>query len=173
MIESPADRKVVVRYADKFCRLNEGFTRAKVDLRNCDGPAADYESLYVRFQDGWTPKEAIVDAVCQNSSPTGGRRRESPPLSNNVRVCKHKVETSKSGERRADPSRFNVTTASYSERIRMAKKVEQDKGPSQPPKKVMPQFDPQQRKSFSRLRSRIPEHLRMIQSGLDKAAWQP
>ena len=36
MIESPADRKVVVRYADKSCRLSEGFTWVKVDLRYCD-----------------------------------------------------------------------------------------------------------------------------------------
>ena len=52
--------------------------------------------------------------VVINSSPTGGRLREPPLLSNDVRVCKHKVETSKYGECRGDPSRFNVTTASYS-----------------------------------------------------------
>ena len=37
----------------------------------------------------------------------------------------------------------------------------------------MTQLDPQRQKSFSRLRSRIPKHLRMMRFGLDKAAWQP
>ena len=40
-IESPADCKVVVRYADKYCMLSEGCTWAKVELRNCDGSTAD------------------------------------------------------------------------------------------------------------------------------------
>ena len=42
-----------------------------------------------------------------------GWLRASPPLSNNVRVWKHKVEVDKSGERRGDPSRCNVLRASY------------------------------------------------------------
>ena len=54
-----------------------------------------------------------------------------------------------------------------------AKITEWDKGPPQPPQNVMTQLDPQQRKSFSKLWSRIPDHLRMIQFGLDEAAWQP
>ena len=62
MIESPADCKVIVRHARKSCMLSEGFTWVKVELRNCDGSAADTGSYYVRFQDGWTPSEAIVDA---------------------------------------------------------------------------------------------------------------
>ena len=62
MIESPADCKVVVRHADKSCMLSEGYTWVKAELRNCDGSAADPGSYYVRFQDGWTPNEAIVDA---------------------------------------------------------------------------------------------------------------
>ena len=37
----------------------------------------------------------------------------------------------------------------------------------------MAQLDPQQRQSISRLWSRIPEHLRIIRFGLDKATWQP
>ena len=62
MIESLAGCKVVVRYADKACMFSEGFTWAKVELRKCDGSAADSGSYYVRFQDGWTPRETIVDA---------------------------------------------------------------------------------------------------------------
>ena len=62
----------------------------------------------------WTPKEAIVDA---GSSEVPLQWAEGitalPPLSN-VSVCKHKVE--KPGEGRGDPSRFNVITASYSDR---------------------------------------------------------
>ena len=41
MIESPADCKVVVRYADKYCMLSEGCTWAKVEPRNCDGSTVD------------------------------------------------------------------------------------------------------------------------------------
>ena len=41
MIESPADCKVVVRYADKSCVLREGCTWATAELRNCDGSTAD------------------------------------------------------------------------------------------------------------------------------------
>ena len=51
-----------MRHADKSCMLSEGFTWVKVELRNCDGSAADPGLYYVRFQDGWTPSEAIVDA---------------------------------------------------------------------------------------------------------------
>ena len=54
----------------------------------------------------------------RNSSPMDGRLRPSPPLSNNDRVCKRNVETSKSGECRGDTPRFNVTTASYRQWIR-------------------------------------------------------
>ena len=60
-----ADCKVVVRHADKSCMLSEGFTWVKVELRNCDGSAADPGSYYVRFQDGWTPSEAIVDGLSE------------------------------------------------------------------------------------------------------------
>ena len=69
MIESPANYKVVVRYADKSCMLSEGFTWAKIELRSCDGSAADSELYYVRFQDEWSPTEATVRA--KNSSSTG------------------------------------------------------------------------------------------------------
>ena len=62
MIESPVDCKAVVRHADKSCMLSEEFTWVKVELRICDGSAADPESYYVRFQDEWTPNEAIMDA---------------------------------------------------------------------------------------------------------------
>ena len=41
MIESLADCKVVVRYADTSCVLSERSTWAKVELRNCDGSTAD------------------------------------------------------------------------------------------------------------------------------------
>ena len=41
MIESLADCKVGVRYADKSCVLREGCTWAKAELRNCDGSTAD------------------------------------------------------------------------------------------------------------------------------------
>ena len=60
-----ADCKVVVRHADKSCMPSEGFTWVKVELRNCDGSAADPGSYYVRFQDGWTPSEAIVDGLSE------------------------------------------------------------------------------------------------------------
>ena len=60
-----ADCKVVVRHADKSCMPSEGFTWVKVELRNCDGSAADTGSYYVRFQDGWTPSEAIVDGLSE------------------------------------------------------------------------------------------------------------
>ena len=62
MIEGPANCKAVVRHADKSCMLSEGITWVKVELRNCDGSAADPGSYDVRLQDEWTPKEAIVDA---------------------------------------------------------------------------------------------------------------
>ena len=62
MIKSPTGCKVDVRHADKSCMLSEGFTLVKGELRNCGGSAADPGSYYVRFQDGWTPKKAIVDA---------------------------------------------------------------------------------------------------------------
>ena len=55
----------------------------------------------------------------------------------------------------------------------MVVKTERDKDPPQPPQNVISQRNPQQQKSFSRLWLRIPEHLRMIPFGLDKAAWQP
>ena len=56
----------------------------------------------------------------------------------------------------------------------MTKKIQLDKGLPQPPQNIMTQLDSQQqRTSFSRLWSRISEHLRMIRFGLDKAAWQP
>ena len=46
-IKSPADCKVVVSRADKFCMLSEGFTWMKVELRICDGSTADPGSYYV------------------------------------------------------------------------------------------------------------------------------
>ena len=112
----------------------------------------------------------------RRSCPVGGRFRTPPPLSSYVRVYKHKVKTSQSGERRGDLSRFIVTTSTEDKNISdttsMTKKSEQDKGPPQTPQNVMTQLDPQQQKSYSRLWSRIPEHLRIIWFGLDKAAWQ-
>ena len=62
MIESSADCKVAVKYADKSCELSEGCTWAKVEFRNGDGSVADPGLYYVRFEDGWTPKEVVVDA---------------------------------------------------------------------------------------------------------------
>ena len=114
MIEGPTDCKVVVSHADKSSMPSEGFTWAN-ELRNYDGSATDPGSYCVRFQDGWTPKEAIVDAGSSEVPLQWVEGiRTLPPFSNNVRVYKHKVK--KPADRRGDPSRFNVTTASYSDR---------------------------------------------------------
>ena len=76
MIESPAHRKVVLRHAGKSCMPSEGFTWAKVKLRNFDGPAADPGLHDVRFQEGWTSKDAILDVVCQKLL-SNGRKAQS------------------------------------------------------------------------------------------------
>ena len=81
----------------------------------------------------------------------GVRLRTSPPLSSHVRVCKHKIETSKFSEHRGEPSRLNVTTAGFSDRRKrtsdttpMVTETERDTDPPQPPQSVISQLDPQQ-----------------------------
>ena len=137
----PPDRKIAVRYADKSCMLSKGLTWAKVELRICDASGADFGSYYVGWQDEWSPTEAINGRwLVIYSSPTGGWLRASPPR------CKYKVEKSEYGERRRDSSRFDITTASYSDRIG---------GPATP---------------LAWLRRLT---VRMIRFGIDKVAWQP
>ena len=181
MIESPVDCKVVVRHADKSCMLNEGFTWVKVELRNCDGSAADPGSYYVRFQDGWTPSEAIVDAGLSEiplqwaeGSEHHLRSQATLGYANKRLKQVNLVNAEVIPQDSTSPQQATLTKGKKtSDTIPMVMKTERDKDPPQPPQNVMPQLDPQQQKSFSRLWSRIPKHLRMIRFGLDKAAWQP
>ena len=159
--------------------LSEGFKWAKVELRNCDGSAADSGSYYVRFHDGWTPKEAIVYAGLSEISLQWAEGSEHHLRSQttlgyastrlrrvnlvNAVVIPQDSTSPQQGTLRKDNKTSDATSK--------AKKTEQDKGPPQPPQNVMTQLDPQQRKYSSKFWSRIPEHLRMIRFGLDKAAW--
>ena len=181
MIESPANCKVVVRHADKCCMLSEGFTWVRAELRNCDGSAADPGSYYVRFQDGWTPSEAIVDAglseiPLQWAEGSEHHLRSQATLGYaNTRLKQvNLVNAEVIPQDSTSPQQATLTEGRRtSNTTPMVMKTERDKDPPQPPHIVMSQLDPQQQKSFSRLWSRIPEHLRMIRFGLDKAAWQP
>ena len=158
--------------------LGEGFTWAKVEVRNCGGLAADPGSYYVRFQDGWTPKEAIVDAglseiPLQWAEGSEHHLRSQTTLgyaSTRLRqvnlVNAEVIPPDLTSPQQATLTKYKKTSDTTS----MAEKPEQDEGPPQSPQNVMTQLDPQQRESFSRLhRLRIPEHLRMIRFGLDKA----
>ena len=97
--------------------LSEGFTWVRVELRNCDGSAADPGSYYVRFQDGWTPSEAIVDAglseiPLQWAEGSAHHLRSQATLGYaNTRLKQVNLVNG-----RGDPSRFNATTAGYPDR---------------------------------------------------------
>ena len=152
MIESPADCKVVVMYADKSCMLSEGFTWAKVELSCCDESAADLGSHYVLFQDGWIPKEAIVDAgLSENhlhwtegsehhlrSQTTLGYASTWLRRVNlvNATTVIPQDSTSLQQATLTKDKKTSVTTP-------MAKKNKLDKGRPQPPQNVMTQLDPQ------------------------------
>ena len=141
MIESPADRKVIVRHADKSCMLSEGFTWVKVELRNCDGSAADPRSYYVRLQDEWTPKEAIVDAGlsevplqwAEGSEHHLRSQTASGYASTSLRqvnlVNAEVIPQDSTSPQQATLTKDKKTSGTTS----MAKKSEQDKGPPQPP----------------------------------------
>ena len=160
--------------------LSEGFTRVKVELRNCDGSAANPGLYYVRFQAGWTPKEAIVDAGLSEIPLQWAEGSEHHPHSqttlgyaSTILRQVNLVNAEVIPQYSTSPQHATLTKdKKTSDTTSMAKKSEQDKGPPQPSQNLMTQLDPEQRKSFSRLWSRIPEHLRVIRFGLDKVAWQ-
>ena len=170
MMESPADCKVVVRHADKSSMLSEGFTWVKVELRNCDGSAADPGSCYIRFQDGWTPSEAIVDAGLSGVPLQWAKGSEHHLRSQatlgyaNTRLKQvNLVNAEVIPQGSTSPQQATLTKGRKpSNTTPMVMKTERDKGPPHPPQNVMTQLDPQQQKSFSRLWSRIPKHLQMI-----------
>ena len=114
MIESLADCKVVVRYADKACMLSEKFTWANQKMRWVSRRPRIVLCVIPRWMD--SKRDNSGRWFVRDSPPIGARLRASPQLSKNVRVCKHKVETNQSGERRGDPSRFNITTASSTDK---------------------------------------------------------
>ena len=161
--------------------LSEGFTWVRVELRNCDGSAADPGSYYVRFQDGWTPSEAIVDAglseiPLQWAEGSAHHLRSQATLGYaNTRLKQvNLVNAEVIPQDSTPPQQVTLTEGKRtSNTTPVVTKTERDKDTPQPPQIVMSQLDPQQQKYFSRLWSRIPEHLRMIRFGLDKAAWQP
>ena len=99
----------------------------------------------------------------KDSSPMGGRLRPSPLLSNNVRVYAstrlrqvNLVNAEVIPQGSTSPQQAQLTKdKKISDTTSMVKKTERDKGPPQPLQNVMTQIDPQQRRPFSRLWSRI------------------
>ena len=71
MIESPADWKVVVRYADKSRMLSEGFTWVKVELRNCDGQPQTPGRIMCDSKTGGPQKRQQWRLVCQKFLSNG------------------------------------------------------------------------------------------------------
>ena len=85
----------------------------------------------------------------RNSSPSGGKLRASPPLSNNVRVCTPKlrqvnlVNAEVIPQDLTSPQQATLTNdKKTSDTTCMAEKPEQEKCPAQPPHNVIIQLDP-------------------------------
>ena len=157
MIESLADCKVVVRYADKSCMLSEGISWLKIDLRNCDRPVVDPVSYYVRFQDGWAPKEAIVETGLSEMplqwTESSERHLRTQTTLRYVSTRLRQVNLVNAEVIPQDSTSSQQATLAKdketSDTTSMTEKPEQDKCPPQPPQNGMTQLDPQQRKSFS------------------------
>ena len=168
-----------MRHADKFCMLSEGFTWVKTELRNCDGSAADPRSYYVRFHDGWTPNEAIMDAglseiPLQRAEGSDHHLRFQAKLGFvNTRLRQvNLVNAEVIPQDSTSPQQATLTKEKEtSDTTPTVKKTARDKRLPQPPQNVMTQLDPQQQNIFSRLWLRIPDHLRIIRFGLDNAVW--
>ena len=83
-------------YSSKYIRIDP-FNPFQLGIKQRKVTPA---SSIIMYSDRY--KSCIIQ-VCVIGSPVfypmGGRLRASPPRSNNVRVCTHKAETSKSGER--------------------------------------------------------------------------
>ena len=150
MIESPADCRFVVRHADKSSMLSEGFTWVRVELRNCDGSAADPGSYYVRFQNGWTPSEAIVDAGLseihlQRAEGSEHHLRSQATLGYaNAKLKQvNLVNAEVIPQDSTSPQQATLTEGRRtSDTTLMVMMTERDKDPPQPPQIAMSQIDP-------------------------------
>ena len=130
---------------------------AEIELRNCDGSIVDPILYYVRFQDGWTPKEAMVETGLSEIPLqwTEGSERHLRTQTTlryastrlrqanlvNAEVIPQDSTSSQQATLIKDKKTIDTTS--------MTEKPEQDKCPPQPPQNVMTQLDPQQRKSFN------------------------
>lgn len=61
LVEVESDTKVVVRHTGDACKLPNALSWLTVELSCGDGMAAEKGLYYVKFFDGWSPNEMVVE----------------------------------------------------------------------------------------------------------------
>ena len=117
----------------------------KIEFINCDGSAADPGSYYVRFQYGWVPKEAMMDAGLSEAPLQRAEGSEhhlrsqatSGYTSTRLRqvnlVNAEVIPQDSMSDQQATLTKDKKTSDTTS----IAKKSGRDKGPPEPPQNVM------------------------------------
>ena len=62
LVEPSSSTAVVARFAGKRGRIPNAVSWVKIDITNTDGTKAADGMYYIRFNKGWLPREAVVEA---------------------------------------------------------------------------------------------------------------
>lgn len=73
LVESRKGDTVVVRFSRSRCRFPNSMSWVKIEITNTDGTKASDGVYYIRFNKGWLPRVAVVEA---STSKLPSRLRE-------------------------------------------------------------------------------------------------
>ena len=61
-VEPRSKATVVARFSGTHCIIRNATSWVKIDVTNTNGTAAADGMYYIRFKEGWLPREAVVEA---------------------------------------------------------------------------------------------------------------
>lgn len=166
VVEVESDARVLVRYGGDTVTPPDAVSWVTVDLTNEDGTDADEGSYYVRFADGWSPREAIVDAG-RTEIPLQRVGVENFRLHKGMRLGTGGSKLVPGTMERVPEEEAGIPSVSA---VDASVPVERIKDP---PETVMRGLDPSQREAFARLWDKIPQHLQAISFDFEKELWTP
>ena len=164
LVETSTKEAVVARFSGKRCRLPSAMAWVKIDITNTDGTAASEGTYYTRFNKGWLPREAIVEAGTS----------EIPLRHTGNQLCSM-TPNMKLGVGGAPLVKSDLTKAqilpTQSGEINTVEEAEAEK-PRKILQEVLDSLDEDQRAAFVKLWQRVPPHLHEINFDFEKELWK-
>ena len=163
LVEPHSSTTVVARFSGKRNKIPDATSWVKIDITNTDGTAATDGMYYIRFNKGWLPREAVVEA---GTSEIPFRHEGGKPylMQPGMKLGIGGAPLIKSDLAKAQ---FTPTPSDTVHVVDTAKPQQ----PCEPPVAVLENLDETQRAAFVRLWRRVPPHLHEIKFDFEKTLW--